>query len=231
MNTILNKTIAEVVSDDISTASVFKKYNLDFCCGGGISLASACKKHDINPSDLINDLESNHQKSDVPNLNFKDWDITFLVDYIVNVHHKYVEGNLDIIDEFAQKVAKVHGDHSPEVIKIAELYQKIAAELVPHMQKEERILFPAIKALVANKNSEFPFGSVEGPIHMMEHEHEVVGVYAKEIIALSNHFEAPEWACNTYKALYFKLDEFINDLFQHIHLENNILFNKVKALS
>jgi regulator of cell morphogenesis and NO signaling len=66
---------------------------------------------------------------------------------------------------------------------------------------------------------------------MMEHEHEVVGVYAKEIIALSNHFEAPEWACNTYKALYFKLDEFINDLFQHIHLENNILFNKVKALS
>ena len=128
-------------------------------------------------------------------------------------------------------MAKVHGDHSPEVIKIAELYQKIAAELVPHMQKEERILFPAIKALVANKNSEFPFGSVEGPIHMMEHEHEVVGVYAKEIIALSNHFEAPEWACNTYKALYFKLDEFINDLFQHIHLENNILFNKVKALS
>jgi len=75
-----------------------------------------------------------------------------------------------------------------------------------------------------------PFGSIENPVNMMEHEHEVVGEYAKEIIALSNHFQTPDWACNTYKALYFKLNEFINDLFQHIHLENNILFKKVKAL-
>jgi len=116
------------------------------------------------------------------------------------------------------------------VIKIAELYEKIAADLGPHMQKEERILFPAIKEYVKNKDSQFPFGPIENPINMMEHEHEIVGEYAKEIIAISNHFKTPEWACNTYKALYFKLDEFINDLFQHIHLENNILFNKVKAL-
>ncbi|MCF6213647.1 MAG: iron-sulfur cluster repair di-iron protein [Flavobacteriaceae bacterium] len=230
MDTLLNKTIAEVVSDNISTASIFKKYNLDFCCGGGISIAKACQKHGINPTDLVKDLESNLHTSDVPNLNFKDWDILFLIDYIVNVHHKYVSDNLEVISEFAQKVAKVHGQHSPEVVEIAALYEKIAADLVPHMQKEEGILFPSIKAFIENKNTEFPFGSLEGPIAMMEFEHEEVGAYAKEIIKLSNNFAPPEWACNTYKALYFKLDEFINDLFQHIHLENNILFNKVRAL-
>lgn len=230
MENIINKTIAEVVTEDISKASVFKKYNLDFCCGGGISIAEACKKNGIDTERLIADLSKNTASNDATNLNFKDWDIPFLVDYIVNVHHKYVRENLDVIDEFAQKVAKVHGDHAPEVVKIAELYEKIAADLAPHMIKEERILFPAIKAYVENKNQDFPFGSIDKPIGMMEHEHEVVGVYAKEIIALSNHFETPEWACNTYKALYFKLDEFINDLFQHIHLENNILFEKVKKL-
>lgn len=230
MENLLEKTIAEIVAEDISTASVFKKYQLDFCCGGGISIAKACEKHHINPTDLLKDLSSNQNKSDVPNLNFNDWDLPFLIDYIVNVHHKYVTENLDIIDEFAQKVAKVHGDHSPEVIKIAELYQKLAADLAPHMIKEERILFPAIKSYLKDKNAAFPFGPIENPVNMMEHEHEVVGEYAKEIIALSNHFQTPEWACNTYKALYFKLNEFLNDLFQHIHLENNILFKKVKAL-
>lgn len=230
MENLLDKTIAEIVTQDISTASIFKKYHLDFCCGGGITLEKACNKNHININELVSDLNSHRQKSDAPNLNFNDWELPFLVDYIVNVHHKYVSENIDIIDEFAQKVAKVHGDHSPEVVKIAELYQKMAADLIPHMLKEEQILFPSIKALVANKSAQFPFGSVEGPIHMMEYEHEIVGDYAKEIIALSNNFETPEWACNTYKALYFKLNEFINDLFQHIHLENNILFNKVKAL-
>ena len=230
MENILNKTIAQVVTDDISKASVFKKYNLDFCCGGGISIAEACKKNNIDVESLIADLNTNTASNNKTNHNFKDWDIPFLVDYVVNVHHKYVKENTDTISEFAHKVAKVHGDHSPEVVKIAELYEKIAADLKPHMVKEERILFPAIKAYVDNKNQSFPFGSIENPIGMMEHEHEIVGVYAKEIISLSHNFETPEWACNTYKALYFKLDEFINDLFQHIHLENNILFNKVKIL-
>jgi regulator of cell morphogenesis and NO signaling len=230
MENILNKTIAEVVTEDISKASVFKKYNLDFCCGGGISIAEACSRNEINTEKLIADLNSTVSSKESNNLNFKDWDIPFLIDYIVNVHHKYVTENLNIIDEFAQKVAKVHGDHAPEVVKIAALYEKMAADLQPHLMKEEGILFPAIKAYVKDKNQAFPFGTLEAPMHMMEHEHEEVGVYAKEIMALSNNFTTPEWACNTYKALYFKLDEFINDLFQHIHLENNILFNKVRAL-
>jgi len=230
MENILNKTIAQVVTEDISKASVFKKYHLDFCCGGGISIAEACKKNNIDAQQLVSELNTLNIAGKSQNLNFNDFEIPFLVDYIVNVHHKYVTENIDIISEFAEKVAKVHGNHSPEVVKIAELYEKIAADLKPHMVKEERILFPAIKTYVDNKNQSFPFGSIKNPIGMMEQEHEVVGVYAKEIISLSHNFETPEWACNTYKALYFKLDEFINDLFQHIHLENNILFNKVKAL-
>ncbi len=230
MSDLSNKTIAEIVSDDIGTASVFKKYKLDFCCGGGKTIAKACENLDVDVKDVINELENMHVTNSNPNLNFKDWKLDFLIDYIVNVHHTYVTENVSIINEFAQKVAKVHGDHNPENIEIAKLFTELSNELLAHMQKEEKILFPAIKEMIKNGNSNFQFGSIENPVRMMEHEHDNAGDIIKTIQQLSNNFTPPSHACNTYKALYHKLEEFTNDLFQHIHLENNILFHKVREL-
>ena len=226
MSELKNKTIAEIVTNDISTASVFKKYKLDFCCGGGKTVENACKKANINVDDVINDLLNNKPKNDVPNLNFKDWSAEFLADYIVYVHHSYVKQNLGIIGEFAEKVANVHGQHEPKVIEIAQLFSSISNELTSHLGKEEGILFPAIKAKEADHNFQFD----EKTLSLIKDEHEEVGVMIKKIQELSSNFTPPEWACNTFKALYFKLEEFTNDLYQHIHLENNILFPKVKNL-
>jgi len=226
MSELKNKTIAEIVSDDISTASVFKKYKLDFCCGGGKTVENACKKANINVEDVVNDLLNNKSKRDAPNLNFKEWSAEFLADYIVYVHHSYVKQNLSIISEFADKVANVHGQHEPKTIEIAKLFSSISSELTSHMRKEEFVLFPAIKAKEENHNFEFD----EKTISMIKDEHEEVGTIIKRIQELSSDFTPPEWACNTFKALYFKLEEFTNDLYQHIHLENNILFPKVKNL-
>jgi regulator of cell morphogenesis and NO signaling len=230
MNDLKNKTIAEIVSDDISTASVFKKYQLDFCCGGGKTISKACENSNINVDDVLKDLENVNVDNSNPNLNFKDWKLDFLIDYIINIHHTYVNDNIAIINEFAQKVALVHGDHNPENIEIANLFETLSNELLAHMQKEEKILFPAIKEMVQNGNKNFQFGSIENPVKMMEQEHDSAGDIIKKIQQLSNNFTTPDHACNTYKALYHMLEEFTNDLFQHIHLENNILFQKVREL-
>jgi len=219
-----NKTIAEIVSDDISTASVFKKYNLDFCCGGGTTVEKACIKAAINTDEVIDDLLNNQPKSDTPNLNFKDWSADFLIDYIVNVNHSYVLDNLTIINEFSSKVARVHGEHAPETIEIDNLFTTLSNELISHLDKEENILFPAVKSKLADPSFKYD----QSVIEILEDEHDTAGTIVKKIQALSNNFTAPEWACNTYKALYHMLDEFINDLYQHIHLENNILFKKIK---
>ncbi|MDD3723335.1 MAG: iron-sulfur cluster repair di-iron protein [Lutibacter sp.] len=226
MSELKNKTIAEIVSDDISTASVFKKYKLDFCCGGGKTVEDACEKANINVDNVVNDLLNNTSKKEVPNLNFKDWSADFLADYIVYVHHTYLRQNLPIISEFADKVAKVHGQHEPKTIEIAQLFSSISSEMTSHMRKEEFILFPAIKAKADNPHFEFD----EKTFSLIKDEHEEVGILIKKIQELSSDFTPPEWACNTFKALYFKLEEFTNDLYQHIHLENNILFPKVKNL-
>lgn len=222
--------IADVVSENIRTADIFKKYGIDFCCGGGISIAKACEKKNVDVDMLMRELKRIDDKV-MPSQNFNKWELDFLVDYIVNTHHAYVLEAIELLEAYSTKVAKVHGEHHPPVLEIDRLYQIVKAELLQHMQKEESILFPYIKQLVKSKKENCPlinspFGSIQNPINMMEVEHENAGDTLKEIASLSMSYSPPEWACNTFKALYAKLNEFEQDLHLHVHLENNILFPK-----
>ncbi len=234
MELIASKTVAEVVAENYKTADVFKKYGIDFCCGGGISLAEMCKKKGLNYSEVEKDLKL--IDSDVPqSQNFNKWELDFLIDHIIHTHHRYVSESIPLIIQYASKVARVHGHHYSETIEIKELFLAVAEELRLHIQKEEMILFPFIKSQVEARKKGLPlpkppFGTVQNPIRMMEAEHENAGDIFKKIAALSNDYQPPEGACNTYRVLYGKLQEFENDLHQHIHLENNILFPKAIKL-
>lgn len=230
-----DETIGEIVTKDIRKAKVFRNYGIDFCCGGKKSLKEVCEKKHIDLVQLSADLrEVERERSTLPG-NPDKWELDFLAHYIVNIHHSYVKSTIPILMAWSQKVAAVHGEIHPEAIRIAELFDAVAEELIPHMNKEEQILFPYIIELnnVSKKGKGFVpggFGTVKNPIRMMEHEHEVVGELYVEIEKLSNQFTPPADACNTFKALYSTLKEFEDDLFLHIHLENNILFPKAAAL-
>lgn len=228
------KTVAEYVTENIKTAHIFKKYGIDFCCGGKISLSKACEKKQVDVSQIEYELNTILSTNNYAN-NYDEWSLDFLIDYIVNIHHKYVLESLPIISQYANKVAKVHGHHYQEVVKVNELFHTVANELLAHLNKEEQILFPFIKQLVEAKkigslNNLPPFKTVNNPIQMMEVEHENAGDIFKEIEQLTNNFTAPPEACNTFRAFYAKLDEFQQDLHLHIHLENNILHPKAKEL-
>ncbi|WP_064966998.1 iron-sulfur cluster repair di-iron protein [Tenacibaculum ovolyticum] len=231
---IKEKTVADYVTENIKTAHIFKKHGIDFCCGGAISVKEACAKNNVDSKVLENELLKVDAVKDVIE-DYNKWELDFLMIYIENVHHTYVKESLPLISEYANKVAKVHGNHYTEVVKVNELFHTVANELISHMQKEEQILFPFIKKLVDAKKTEkknvfAPFGTVKNPIQMMEHEHENAGDIFKNIADLTNNYTPPKEACNTFKALYAKLDEFEKDLHQHIHLENNILHPKAIAL-
>ena len=234
MNSMEQKTVAEAVTENIKTAHVFKKYGIDFCCGGGITIEKACKKNKVDYKTLKKELlfteETQNRSHDYDN-----WELNFLIDHIINIHHAYVEESIPILFQYANKVAKVHGHHYKEVVQINDLFTEVAQELSAHMKKEELILFPYMKQLIKADNegkllSPPPFGSVNNPIQMMEHEHENVGDIFKTISELTNNYTPPEGACNTFKALYAKLEEFEQDLHLHIHLENNILHPKAILL-
>lgn len=234
MEVTLEKTVAEIVTENIKAADVFKKHGIDFCCGGGISIEKACAKNNVDIDTLTSEL------AQVGNVvarayDYDSWKLDFLIDHIINVHHSFVAEAIPIILQYSNKVAKVHGHHYTEVIEINNLFTAVANELSSHMQKEEMILFPFIKQLVHAESNGLtapqpPFGTVNNPIRMMEQEHENAGDIFKEIAKLTNNYTPPAEACNTFKALYASLNEFEQDLHQHIHLENNILFPKAVKL-
>ncbi len=230
-----NPTIGELVASDYRKAEVFKKFGLDFCCGGKKTLQEACKSKGLDVVQIEKELTAVDSIFVLPSEDYDSWNIDFLADYILNTHHQYVKRAIPVIYEYTQKVASVHGDRHPEALTIAELFLTVSDELNRHMCKEEDILFPYVKHLsIAEKNGmlvESPsFGTVKGPISIMEHEHDEVGKLLEKIKALSNNYTPPADACTTYKLAYSKLQEFENDLHKHVHLENNILFPKAIEL-
>lgn len=224
-------TVRDVVAGDFRAAAIFQQHGLDFCCGGGRTIADACQAKGIAVEELWKKLEELAATPAAGVPQFNRWSADLLIDYIVGNHHRYVRETTPTILAHAKKVARVHGEHHPETIRIAELFEEIARELEQHMQKEESVLFPAIKQLAGTapmKNRLFAssFGSVRNPIRMMEMEHQDAGSEMAEIRQLSHEFTPPEDACMTYRVLYQELQAFEQDLHQHVHIENNILFPK-----
>ncbi len=227
MNIQPNQTVGEIVAKDYRTASVFKAYGIDFCCKGGRTLAEACTQKQLDTERLIAELEqvSTAAGSGVPD--FDSWPMDLLVDYIEKKHHRYVEARLPEILQYLDKLCKVHGERHPELFEIKEEFSKAAGELAAHMKKEELVLFPYIRKMVAEAHPAPPmFGTVQNPIAMMVHEHAVEGERFERIAQLTNHYTPPADGCTTYRVAFSMLKEFEEDLHMHIHLENNILFPK-----
>ncbi len=234
MTTLQERTVADVVTENIKAAHIFKKHGIDFCCGGGISIAKACEKAKVDPSVLEAELVNLENTPDRAS-DYNSWKLDFLADHIINVHHHYVEENSPLLLQYSKRVNHVHGHHYTELAEIESLVTKVVQAMAAHQKKEELILFPFIKKLVKSERegTEVPpihFGSVENPIHMMEEEHEEAGEILRRIAELSDNYTPPQGACNTYRAFYAKLEEFEQDLHHHIHLENNILFPKALNL-
>jgi regulator of cell morphogenesis and NO signaling len=232
-----SERIGEIVAKDIRKAEVFRKFGIDFCCGGKKTVEKAAREKGIDASELQRELDyvDLQQTSGTASQNFDSWELDFLADYIVNTHHKYVARVMPDIFQYTQKVARVHGKQHPETVEIAEYFVQVMDELNRHMMKEEKVLFPYIKSLVEAQTGNAPievphFGTVENPVRMMEHEHDQVGEYMRRINELASAYNVPAGACNTYRLSYAKLKEFEEDLHQHIHLENNILFPKAIEL-
>jgi regulator of cell morphogenesis and NO signaling len=227
--------VGEVVKLNFKTARLFQANNIDYCCGGNITISEACKEVGINPEQLIQQLEILAVQKDPDSEYFNNLGLGELSDYIVKRHHAYVRDSIPVLKQNLEKICRVHGEHHPELFQINELFTGSAGDLTMHMQKEEIMLFPFIKRLELAKKGNLPlpsspFGPVSNPIGMMMAEHQVEGDRFKETSLISRNYQLPEDACATYHVTFQQLKDFENDLHRHIHLENNILFQKAIEL-
>jgi regulator of cell morphogenesis and NO signaling len=228
-------TVKDIVIGDFRAAAIFERNGIDFCCGGNVPLEEACAAKGIDPRTVEEELKRLSGTGPAGGERYETWELDALADHIVRTHHAYVREAIPPLLLHTAKVARVHGERHPEVVAIHGLFQGVAAEMTAHMQKEELMLFPAIRTLAAGRRDgsrvlPSPFGSIANPIRVMEMEHESAGGAMERIRALSAGYAPPEDACTTYRVTYQELQRFEEDLHIHVHLENNILFPRAIAL-
>lgn len=229
MNEIMTKTIREIAVEMPVTTRVFEEFKIDYCCGGGRAFSDACQAVGVAPeivSQKINEAIKN-QTVDFKAPETKN--LTELIDYILEKHHVFTKTEIARLSALMEKVCRKHGENHFELFALEKEFHLLCQDLIPHMQKEEMVLFPFIKHLdsAAEKNLSAPrppFGTVKNPVRMMMNEHDTDGEILRKMREITNDYAVPEGACPSFRALYFGLADLEKDLHRHIHLENNVLF-------
>lgn len=227
MENIEQQSLSGIALQHHELIPVLEKYSLDFCCRGKKTLAEACAEKKLNLQTIVSEIEQ-AGRSVKPGLHFAAMNAGELISYIIIHHHFYVKQAMPTIDSHIEKVATKHGERYPKMKRVLELFRDVQAELLPHMQKEEDILFPRIREIAAvaaqQKTLALPPSYISGPVAVMEMEHDHAGRLLFEIRELTNNYTPPEDACTTHMVCLEELKAFEEDLHQHVHLENNILF-------
>ena len=199
--------------------AIFRRLKLDFCCGGQISLRQATADKKLDLEAVLTELSALHRADTLPIAA----EPLALIDHILKRYHEVHREQLPELIRMARRVAAVHRDNPNVPTGLAELLESMESELLSHMQKEEQILFPILKA------GGNPF--VAQPIAMMRHEHVDHGRMLDRVLSITNDATPPPGACNTWRALYAGIAQFNDDLINHIHLENNVLFPQFEPVA
>lgn len=200
-------------------SALFRKYSLDFCCGGKQTLAHAASRRELNLDAIEAELS---QLALQPQE--KDWRRAPLADIIDHIIVRYHDRHREQLPELilqATKVERVHADKLSVPRGLAKYLTQLHDELASHMMKEENILFPMIKQGMGRQTA--------GPISVMESEHDEAGELLEVIKHITHNFTPPPEACTTWRTLYNGINETIDDLMNHINLENNVLFPRALA--
>lgn len=217
----LEQTVGEIVAANPNLSRVFQAFEIGFCCQGKLTLAEACRRNSVDPDTLVAAIQVELTDGEPPLENPAQLPLPELADYIVERHHGYLQRELPRIQAMAERVAHVHGGHTPSLVDLYQVFSGMAQELTVHTQKEENVLFPTIRKISSVGPERL---SLEDPVHFMMVEHDSTMKTMECLRDLTDGFNPPPDACNTYRALFAGLAELEANTRQHIHLENNVLF-------
>ena len=232
---ISEMTLGEVVTEYPGASAILSKYGVDFCCGGARRFAEALRGHGLDPHVVGNEIVAQRVGGRRLDVKLGDFSTLQLIEHILNFHHAYVRAQRVPLLSLAGKVVEVHGARHPEYREAATLLAGMLDELELHMRKEEEILFPAIIALAGHEATGVPvpetcFGSVANPIRMMEIDHRQTGDELFRLQKITSGYVLPDDACASCEAFYQGMYHLQENTFEHVHLENNILFPRALEL-
>jgi regulator of cell morphogenesis and NO signaling len=200
-----------------SATRVFARHGIDFCCAGSVPLEDACAERDLDVATVLDEILRETAAEAPVAEGWENAPLEAVIDHILATYHRPLDEELPRIEAMAGRVYEVHGSKDPERLgEIVRVYGALKADLEPHMQKEEAILFPMIRQGMGRM--------ADGPVAVMRSEHDEAGALLRRLRELTDGYAPPASACNTWRALYHALSELEASLHEHIHLENNVLF-------
>lgn len=222
-------TVGELVRAVPARSRIFENLGVDYCCGGKKPLAEVCRAKNLDPATVIAMLNALDSAADAPSANPDAMGLAELCDHIERAHHDYLREELPRLDFMTRKVAAVHGDHEARLIEVRRVFESFNAAMTAHTDEEEAVVFPKIRQLeAANGDKAGIVAELKATFEKLESEHDSAGGALERFKELTDSYTPPDWACNTFRAMYDALAKLERNMHQHVHKENNILF--VKAL-
>jgi regulator of cell morphogenesis and NO signaling len=216
-----NHRIGEIAARHPLATRVFDRHGIDFCCGGGKALGDACAERDLSPEDVLDEIRATLSSEEPTDRRWDEASVSDLIQHILEDYHEPLREELPRLEAMTRKVVRVHGARDPErFTELLETIVELKKNLELHLDREERELFPEILK---------PGGSGTLPISALEEEHSEAGEALARLRELTDGYRAPEGACNTWRALWHGLAALESSLHRHIHLENHVLFPRLKA--
>ncbi|HTQ11668.1 MAG TPA: iron-sulfur cluster repair di-iron protein [Fimbriimonadaceae bacterium] len=222
---LLEQPVGQLVAEQPSRSRVFERWGIDYCCGGKRALSEVCRAKDLSETAVLEELATEDSKSARPETDLTAEPLDRLCDHIVSTHHEYLREALPRLSGLTAKVAERHGPKDARLVELRDLFEGFRSEMESHLMKEERILFPAIRAIEEGG----AVHGISGPVSVMLLEHDDAGADLAKMRELTDGFEPSAGACNTHRALLDGLRELEADTHQHVHKENNILFPRALA--
>lgn len=215
---LYDTSLADIAQTIPGASAILNQYRLSFCCGGQHTLREATSKAKISAEDvhqaLVNLLPLSSSGE-----NWQEASNEALINHLLERYHQVHRQQLTELIRLSERVESVHSNKPDCPLGLADHLKYMKHELEAHMQKEEQILFPMLVKGMQQMAA--------GPVAVMRQDHDDHLDAIHQLDIISHHMQAPEGACNTWKALYLGLRQFKEDLLQHITLENEILFARV----
>lgn len=223
----IETTVGEIVRETPARSRIFESLGIDYCCGGKKPLAEVCRAKGLDPATVVAMLSALDGESQATTVNANAMTLSELCDHIEEVHHGYLQEELPRLDFMTRKVAAVHGDHEPRLLEVRKVFESFQMEMASHTREEDEIVFPAVRQLEsAEGNKSAAAASLKAMFAKLESEHQNAGAALERFKELTDNYTPPEWACNTFRALYDGLAKLETNTHQHVHKENNVLFPK-----
>ncbi len=222
-------TPAEIVKLFPKASDLFKSERIDFCCGGNRPLYEVFAEKDLDETVIMSNLNKAYEVWSKEENETIDWDkipLADLVDHIVESHHAYLHEELAPLSQFVTKVFRRHGADHPHLKELHRLFNNFKVDMEEHLVNEEDNVFPLIKEYEKSPSEDLKQRIIEAN-GGLEDDHQASGDLLKQMREITEDFTPPSGACNSYRITYARLEELESNTFQHIHLENNILFKRI----